>query len=147
MDRIKIHQGSPDTPCSTVGELRELLEPFKDCCEITQLTAFYVSLPPNGGRLEFEVGSTQQRGVAMSKHDWPEDFDYENGYYFCHCMQCGVQFTGYKRRLQCKSCYLKTLEAKVERLEEVLRNALEDWQQHGCIYEEEVQAALNHEEE
>lgn len=36
--------------------------------------------------------------------DWPEDFPHENGNYYCHCLRCGSQFVGYKRRLECKVC-------------------------------------------
>ena len=39
-----------------------------------------------------------------SKRDWPEDFIYENGTYTCKCVSCGLQFNGYKRRVQCKVC-------------------------------------------
>lgn len=40
--------------------------------------------------------------------DWPEDFAHENGNYECRCGHCGKSFHGYKRRLMCRACALKT---------------------------------------
>ncbi len=37
-------------------------------------------------------------------HDWPEDFSHENGNYYCHCIECGNEFRGHKRRVVCKKC-------------------------------------------
>ena len=39
-----------------------------------------------------------------SPHDWPEDFNHENGNYQNRCCQCEVDFAGYKRRVVCKAC-------------------------------------------
>lgn len=36
--------------------------------------------------------------------DWPEDFDHENGMYYCRCIHCKDLFIGYKRRAVCKLC-------------------------------------------
>ena len=41
---------------------------------------------------------------TTTKHDWPEDFDHDNGMYYCRCRKCNEQFIGYKRRIVCKSC-------------------------------------------
>lgn len=46
------------------------------------------------------------------EHDWPEDFEHENGRYFNRCVQCYVIFTGYKRRVGCRKC-AKAAQAKV----------------------------------
>lgn len=43
--------------------------------------------------------------------DWTEDFEHENGQYFCRCHTCGHLFIGYKRRITCKMCALE-MEAK-----------------------------------
>lgn len=37
-------------------------------------------------------------------NNWTEDFQYENGNYMCHCIQCGEFFIGYKRRTVCRVC-------------------------------------------
>ena len=36
--------------------------------------------------------------------NWPEDFEHENGMYYCRCVHCKEQFIGYKRRVVCKEC-------------------------------------------
>lgn len=43
--------------------------------------------------------------------DWPKDFNHENGMYNCECMECGIEFTGHKRRIQCRSCFDKNAKA------------------------------------
>ena len=35
---------------------------------------------------------------------WPEDFEHENGNYFCNCIKCKEMFIGHKRRVVCKEC-------------------------------------------
>lgn len=37
-------------------------------------------------------------------HDWPEDFDHENGTYRNNCTSCQTEFMGHKRRVTCKVC-------------------------------------------
>lgn len=41
-----------------------------------------------------------------SKHDWIEDWQYDNGQYMCKCHQCEATFIGHKRRPVCKQCHL-----------------------------------------
>lgn len=43
-------------------------------------------------------------GEPPTDHDWPEDFDHENGDYQCKCLICGNIFRGHKRRVICKMC-------------------------------------------
>lgn len=38
------------------------------------------------------------------KRSWPEDFSHENGNYCCSCVNCGLTFTGHKRRVRCRQC-------------------------------------------
>lgn len=40
-------------------------------------------------------------------HDWPEDFELENGNYINECIYCQIQFRGYKRRHVCRKCYFE----------------------------------------
>ena len=35
---------------------------------------------------------------------YTEDAKFENGNYYCICCECGVMFTGHKRRVICKPC-------------------------------------------
>jgi hypothetical protein len=42
--------------------------------------------------------------MTPSNRDWPEDFELNNGNYFCRCCLCSEQFTGHKRRVICKLC-------------------------------------------
>jgi hypothetical protein len=44
--------------------------------------------------------------MTPSNRDWPEDFEINNGNYFCQCCLCNEQFTGHKRRVICKRCAL-----------------------------------------
>lgn len=37
--------------------------------------------------------------------DWQEDWNHENGMYYCRCMVCKEMFIGYKRRVVCKECH------------------------------------------
>lgn len=39
-----------------------------------------------------------------TKHDWKDDFKYENGNYMAACHCCGEVFRGYKGRLICNYC-------------------------------------------
>lgn len=47
--------------------------------------------------------------------DWPDDFPHENGIYMCTCAECGGEFTGHKRRLQCKLCFNKNSRKIIEK--------------------------------
>lgn len=47
-----------------------------------------------------------------SDRDWKEDFNLENGNYYCYCRKCKKTFTGYKRRVICKVCATKNNENK-----------------------------------
>lgn len=51
-----------------------------------------------------------------SKHHWPEDFEHENGNYFCKCNTCDADFVGHKRRVQCKSCFVTAVVAERDQL-------------------------------
>ena len=51
-----------------------------------------------------------------SARDWPQDFEHENGNYCCRCCVCGQEFTGHKRRVQCRECYGKRHVAEEQRL-------------------------------
>lgn len=58
------------------------------------------------------------------KRDWPSDFEYENGNYFCNCVTCHKEFVGNKHRFVCRVCdnsMLKKVLAKVPFV----------WQVHG----------------
>ncbi len=37
--------------------------------------------------------------------NWSEDFEHENGKYYCRCCKCEELFIGYKRRVICKICF------------------------------------------
>ena len=37
-------------------------------------------------------------------HDWPDDYDHENGTYRCRCVTCETEFIGHKRRTTCRKC-------------------------------------------
>lgn len=59
--------------------------------------------------------------------DWPEDRELENGNYQNICYNCDSVFIGYKRRTECKKCFinsiqsrLKAAEARVRELESIL---------------------------
>ncbi|NCU28735.1 MAG: hypothetical protein EOM85_03655 [Candidatus Moranbacteria bacterium] len=41
------------------------------------------------------------------KNDFTEDFELENGNYYCVCCNCGKEFIGHKRRVICKECESK----------------------------------------
>lgn len=45
----------------------------------------------------------------LSKKDFPEDRPLENGNYLNTCCFCKCTFTGHKRRVQCKECFLSYL--------------------------------------
>jgi len=45
------------------------------------------------------------------KHDYPEDFEQNNGQYFHICPICGSEFIGHKYRRCCKVCLEKTTKA------------------------------------
>jgi hypothetical protein len=42
-----------------------------------------------------------------SDRDWTEDFPHENGNYVCHCVHCGENFYGHKRRPLCRKCAME----------------------------------------
>ena len=41
-----------------------------------------------------------------TEKDWQEDWPHENGKYTCTCVACGGIFTGHKRRVICRACFL-----------------------------------------
>lgn len=45
----------------------------------------------------------------VSEHDYPEDFELENGKYHRRCCKCKIIFTGHKRRVICKHCMVQDL--------------------------------------
>lgn len=49
--------------------------------------------------------------MKLTKRDWTEDFEYENGMYRNKCIKCEHEFTGYKRRLICKICATSKADA------------------------------------
>ena len=49
-----------------------------------------------------------------SRHDFPEDFEHENGMYQNTCQHCKVSFLGYKRRLVCKVCDEMAVDESIE---------------------------------
>ena len=59
--------------------------------------------------------------MGSPERDWQEDRRFENGQYFCKCLDCGETFIGHKRRLQCKSCAIKAMSNKILELEEQVR--------------------------
>jgi hypothetical protein len=40
----------------------------------------------------------------MNGRDWVEDENDENGNYRNRCIDCGLLFTGHKRRVTCRGC-------------------------------------------
>ena len=58
--------------------------------------------------------------------DWPEDFPYENGQYYCRCVHCKIQFIGHKRRVVCKNCATKDVETKKKRNRERVMDVLQE---------------------
>ncbi|MBT7929779.1 hypothetical protein HN682_07690 [Candidatus Peregrinibacteria bacterium] len=48
--------------------------------------------------------------LEMDPKNWVEDFPHENGNYLNNCVDCGSQFLGHKRRVQCKVCFDKMVE-------------------------------------
>lgn len=42
--------------------------------------------------------------ILRAARDWPQDAGHENGRYTCQCVECGLIFTGHKRRVVCRSC-------------------------------------------
>jgi hypothetical protein len=44
--------------------------------------------------------------LANPEHDYPEDFEHENGMYMSVCLNksCGQRFTGGKYRFYCRKC-------------------------------------------
>lgn len=55
-------------------------------------------------------------------HDFPEDFEHENGMYQNRCLYCKEIFVGYKRRLTCKVCETIAKESDVQIEERVRRD-------------------------
>lgn len=41
---------------------------------------------------------------TYTNHDFPEDWEHENGQYENICMTCGQHFIGHKRRILCREC-------------------------------------------
>mgnify|MGYP000400275396 CR=1 FL=1 len=58
-----------------------------------------------------------------SRHDFPEDFEHENGMYMNKCCHCQVTFLGYKRRVSCKVCDTLSKE-KISHIEEAVRREM-----------------------
>lgn len=56
-------------------------------------------------------------------HDFPEDFEHENGMYMNKCCHCQVTFLGYKRRVSCKVCDTISKE-KIAHIEERVRSGI-----------------------
>ncbi|HSW83499.1 MAG TPA: hypothetical protein VLH12_08495 [Usitatibacter sp.] len=56
--------------------------------------------------------------IPRSPHDpardWTEDFEHENGNYYCSCVICGQEFFGHKRRVVCKVCAAPPAEDRSE---------------------------------
>ena len=50
-----------------------------------------------------------------TKHDWPDDYDHENGMYSNGCFSCGTTFIGHKRRACCKACATKAENLQPEK--------------------------------
>lgn len=48
-------------------------------------------------------------GTTSQPFDWFEDFRGDNGNYECACVDCGIHFIGYKRRVICKVCAINKL--------------------------------------
>lgn len=44
------------------------------------------------------------KNSTLEERSWSEDSFHENGNYHCICFDCRRQFTGHKRRVQCKVC-------------------------------------------
>lgn len=55
-------------------------------------------------------GDSQPLGAATGG-DWAEDFYHENGRYGQRCPDCGIPFTGHKRRVICKLCATRPIPA------------------------------------
>ena len=45
------------------------------------------------------------REEPITPHDWPEDFEHENGNYWNTCSYCDEVFVGHKGRVCCKVCH------------------------------------------
>lgn len=52
----------------------------------------------------FAIKTNVIKSLVESIVSWPGDKDHENGSYVCVCCNCGVGFTGHKRRVMCRVC-------------------------------------------
>jgi hypothetical protein len=64
---------------------------------------------PNNGFKDIpmeECDGEYDLGIYVTKvwRNWIEDYDHENGNYYCQCMFCKNMFKGHKRRVVCKEC-------------------------------------------
>ena len=50
-------------------------------------------------------------GYKYTVYDFPEDFKHENGNYENFYTRCATRFIGHKRRLSCKVCFDRELNA------------------------------------
>jgi hypothetical protein len=59
--------------------------------------------------IEQETNSFEQLKINSKNptKDFPEDFPYDNGFYYHICHRCHQEFYGYKKRLLCKECETK----------------------------------------
>ena len=62
-------------------------------------------------KFDHTVDTRMENRINLQKQakpqDWPTDFPQENGIYMCTCVECGIEFTGHKRRMQCRLCFDK----------------------------------------
>jgi hypothetical protein len=63
----------------------------------------YLTQRPVGVRFSPER-AMQTVTIAHLLRSWTEDYSHENGNYTCLCCECGLTFTGHKRRVACKEC-------------------------------------------
>lgn len=50
-------------------------------------------------------------GPRNPGHDFPEDFEQENGQYMNRCIRCNKVFIGNKHRFVCKACITPPADA------------------------------------
>jgi hypothetical protein len=90
----------PDFPCGVRTRLREWPQ---DAQEARRGAEEGEGVPGAGGAGDRKPEGQQER-CGVDAGDWPEDFEHENGRYFCRCIECGGGFIGHKRRVVCKLC-------------------------------------------
>lgn len=67
--------------------------------------AHLVSAVVMGMDLIKEQSKMAAQDNEVSRGDWVEDFEHENGQYECRCIMCNRSFVGHKRRVICKICH------------------------------------------